>query len=197
MTTTTVYMSDSAGLKSEESGTVSFLTVGQYHHYNGSYGLLRPDLSSIPSPSKVVVNDAWVRVYLDQNLAPAGNAIELNIYRILKNWVGAYVTRDVYASGLSWETQGAKGVTDVETADLIAYPMEANETLGWKSFHIGAAAIQGMFNGTFTNNGFMLRDPYDADYTQKQFAPVGGANQPELIIDYNYKSSQNNIVWWD
>jgi len=155
----------------EESGaTVTRRTVMKF------------DLSEIPAGATIV--SATLRLYFDQDLS--ANQRAWRVFRLKRAWVDAQTTWNSYATGSAWQTAGGFGANDCEQTDIGTATFSAAEAVpAYKDISLTASAISEIVNGTFTNNGFLIKvDTEDNDCYR--FAPESTTNYPELVIVWDW-----------
>lgn len=123
------------------------------------------------------------------NLFPIGAAINLAINPVLQNWSESQATYNIFATGSSWNSQGAGGSgTDITTT--------GNTTFGQLSGTLVAAGgtltttvttmVQNWLSGAVTNNGLRLSGPANRanpiTFYSKEEADA--SRHPKLSITY-------------
>ncbi len=109
--------------------------------------VLRFDMATIPPAAKVV--DAKLNAWLDNcfpGVCDGGNWGTMRLRRLTVGWNAA----------TQWSTiSGGIDATSLATVD---YASGVTPTIGWQTWTAGplTTAIQGMVNGSITNNGFIL-----------------------------------------
>jgi hypothetical protein len=84
------------------------LDLGKYSSGNWKHGLLKFDLSSLPS--SITVSSARVELYLWD--AFGGSSQVFTGYRLLRNWTESTATWNVYTTASNWGTAGGTNATD-------------------------------------------------------------------------------------
>ena len=127
--------------------------------YGASYtsrGLLRFDLSSIPTNAQVTSATLSLWGY-----GFNGNTnTTLQVYRVLRPWVGNTATWNVYGTGLSWQSPGAGGAADYDSANLWGSLLIPSTAVSWGTrfdVPLSATELTKMVNGTYPNYGWVLR----------------------------------------
>lgn len=188
MSQTTFYIQDSADISVDDFGTQVFGVIGgnlaEDHRY---YGLLRFDTSGIPSPEKIVVSSAILRVYLLSNDV-AVNGLSFRVYRQKRAWT-TDATSQIYSTGNSWQTVGGVGADDVETDHIGRKDMNPTETLGWHEISLAASLVQEQIRGTWTENSYMIRYGTVTYKNLKTFDNEAGSYPPELVLTYTIGNS--------
>jgi hypothetical protein len=130
------------------------------------------DLSSIPSPSTIL--SSTLRLY--ETTTIAGQTITL--YRLTNSWVESQVKWSLRTSSLSWSTAGG----DYQNTALATLnPNLANQ---YRDIDV-TAVTQGWYNGTFSNNGFLLRSSGtngEVRFGSKE--AILTSQRPQLCITY-------------
>lgn len=109
-------------------------------------------------------------------------------YRVLKNWVETEATWNNYSTGNAWDTAGCGNTTtDRESSDVGSYSFNSTNASGTtNTITLTASAVEQMINGTFTNNGFLLKMDTETDDMQRFHSRTHAttANRPEINITY-------------
>ena len=108
-------------------------------------------------------------------------------YRVLRAWTEGGATWNKYDGTNDWGTAGAAASSDRETSDVGSYSFNATNTSGTtNTITLTASAVEQMINGTFTNNGFLLKMDSEIDDMQRFHSSehATSANRPEINIDY-------------
>lgn len=183
------------------TGGATILVVGET---DGGAAVFRSplqfDLSSIPAGS--TINSATLTLTLEAAASTyAANNRAMKVYRLLRNWVEAQVTWNVYSSGNSWATAGAantttdREATDIGSATILTSAADESEV----AITLTASKIQEMISGgVFTNNGFLLQNDTETndrhDFHSSETATA--AKAPKLVIDYTPPSSGGNPMFF-
>lgn len=182
----------------------------------GDYvSLIRFDIADMNSlPDENVLVYAKLRVYSYYIDSSGGVAAKspLKVYPCLKPWDPDTATWNEYATGLSWEVSGARGVSDRGDA-LAEYIVTPGRTLtGWKEFDVTPLIQEWLQNpDAALNNGFVI--DYDPDNgnlvafsgTHATGEQGGNETRPELLIfwapeqyaQFTIKNSGNNAAYID
>ena len=167
-------------------GAATIIAVGETNtDVNTFRSLLKFDLSSIPVGSTINSATLSVKTVTDAST----NERTYRVYRVLRVWVEAQTTWNIYSTGNNWGTAGCGNTTsDRESADIGSVLFTASETAGTvKSFTLTADKVQEMLvDGAFTNNGFLIKaDTEENDaYTLHSSENGAEANNPKLVINY-------------
>jgi len=169
-------------------GTSSVIVVGQVLPFATpeiNRGLIKFDISSIPSNSSIVSANLYLWVSADDS----SNARTLSAYRVLRAWVEAQATWNVYSTGNNWGTAGCSNTsTDREAASIGSASVGASESVGTMiTIALNTAKVEEWINGTLTNNGLLLKvDTESSDKYSYDSSSSGTAGErPKLVIEYN------------
>ena len=131
------------------------------------------NLPSLPPSS--TITSATLRLY--EISTQAGQTI--TVYRVTNNWVGSQVTWNQRSSGVSWS---AAGGDYQNTAFATFSPDLANQ---YRDIDV-TALTQGWANGTFSNQGLLLRatgaNAADVRFASNEATSTG--QRPQLCITY-------------
>lgn len=149
--------------------------------------LIKFDLSSIPASA--TGSNATLSLWLYGN--SASNARDVRVYRQKRAWVETQATWNNYSTGNAWSTAGGFHTNDCEQTDIGSLNLAAAESVGEKQWSLTAASMQAMWDGSWTNNGFLLKaDTENADahyYRASNYAT--GSNRPKMQITYTLGGS--------
>lgn len=165
-------------------GSETYLSLGEINTVSGAIyrSLIKFDLSSIPT--NAVVSSAVLSLYCTTDRA--SNARTYRVFRTLRAWTEAGVTWNKYDGTNNWGAVGGFDATDCEQTDIGTRDFTATETVNeYKDFPLTASAVQAMIDGSFTNNGFLLKvdtENNDGYYFSSSEAP---SNTPKLVITYD------------
>ena len=136
-------------------------------------------------PANVTVTSAslclWHVLDSSSNITTAG------VYRMKRPWLEGGATWNTSGAG-AWQVAGGFGVADAEQTPIATMTLGADEPVGEKCFSLDVGAIQQMVDGTFANNGFLLKTTNELnDLYRFCSSSCAIANQrPKLTILYNY-----------
>jgi len=157
--------------------------VGEHNaSTNVGRGLIKFDLSSIPATA--VVSSATLSLW--QTSESANNSRALRVYRVKRAWVEGEATWNIYATASNWQTAGGFGADDTEQTDIGSLVLSGTEANGQKDWSLDVDAIEEMIDGTWANNGFMLKADVEADdrHTFRSSDDATAAERPQLVIEY-------------
>lgn len=169
------------------------LFVGEY---NGGAqigrALIKFDLSSLAGKT---VASATLKIY-DWGSNFADNTRTIRVYRVKRAWVSNQATWNQYSSGNNWGTAGCSNTTsDREATDSGSLSIDATETLNEEyAISLTVADIQAMVDGTYTNNGFLLKMDTETNdmHDLKSNEATGGTQfRPQLIVTTAEDASGN------
>lgn len=174
-------------------GTNAALNIGEAPGAAAIYrSLLKFDYSSIPSnASGLTANHSlW-------HIGAYSSATRIiRIYRQLRAWVEAEATWNVYATATNWGTAGGFNASDCEQTDVGSLSQNVSESAGEKVWVLTIASIQPMWNGTFTNMGFLMKADSESgdqhDYRSSDYATAG--NRPKQVITYDVAGASSIAV---
>jgi hypothetical protein len=167
------------------SGTEVALAVGESNNANNRFtrSLIRFDLSSIPS--NAVITSATLSLWTTTDLSD--NTRTIRVYRLKRAFNESQATWNEASAGVLWQSQGASGTTDRESADIGSVQILANEAIGVeKQISLTSAQIQEMVNGTFINHGFIIVADTELNdrFNYKSSDASNASQRPKLVIQY-------------
>lgn len=137
-------------------GTYDYMSIG---HLSTTKNRAIIKFTELSDGSKIPVTDivdsATLSLYLYAE--NSGNARTLSTYRVKMAWTEAGVTWNKYDGANNWQSGGCDGANDRESTSIGDVSVSATEPAGWKVITLTVAAIQAIVNGTWTNNGFLMR----------------------------------------
>lgn len=151
---------------------------------NSSLLVKFPGLSNIVGP--VTVTAATLELYMSDNFFGVEGNIDLR--RVLRNWVEAEASGNNYSTGNAWTTLGAKSLGNDVASSATQTGVFVSSTDGqWISFSNAnlIADVQGFINGTFSNYGWALFAD-TADPPTATFITSEGTDsfRPRLTVTY-------------
>ena len=172
-------------------GTNVQLFVGRGSFETPQRTLIKFDLSSIPADA--VVSSAILYITYSNDWSTVAST--LGAYRQLRAWVEAQATWDIYSTGNNWEIAGGFGPADCVQTDMGTVSLPAGGGGGEISIALNASEVNGMINGAFANNGFLLKVVSEVESTMRGFHSSSAASgRPKLVIEYEVISP--SVVWW-
>lgn len=150
-------------------------------------------LSDGTIPPGAVISAATLSLYCyGEN---SGNARTLRVFRLKRAWVEAQATWNIYSTGNNWQTAGGFGANDCEQTDIGSRAFSATETTGeYKDFSLTVADIQAIVNGTWTNNGFLIKADTESNDRYSFYSSDNAANKPKLTITYSIAGNVQIII---
>ncbi len=156
-------------------------------------------LSNIPSAA--TITSVTLGLYLVN--ASAGADHDFTLRRILRNWVLAEATWNVWSTGNSWTTAGAQsdGNDRVAASSGTFGPVNittgAHKSTTWSSGGV-VDDVQGWVAGSFSNYGWLIeRSGAGEDSTFRDFSDSAAAtdgNRPYLSVTYTV-GAPPSITW--
>jgi len=146
-------------------------------------GLIRFDLSSIPSNATIV--SATLSLWTASDLSD--NDRTLRVYRLKSAFDEASATWSFASTDIRWEGPGASGPNDRESLEIGSIQLSASEAIGiQKQIALSPAKIQELVNGAFTNNGFIIVVDTELNdrFNYKSSDTTTASNRPMLVIQY-------------
>ena len=143
-------------------------------------------------PSNSVINSAILTLtYQQDGNWRSSNSRTVRVYRSLRAFTEG-LTWNTYDGTNNWGTAGAGNTTtDREATDIGSATLSTTALAGdTVSITLTASAIEAMIpNGTFTNNGFILKvDTESSDRFKFQTSEGSTASErPKIVIDYTSK----------
>jgi RHS repeat-associated protein len=167
------------------------LAVGEKNNATNSAArsLIKFDLSSIPADATIV--SASLSLWTSQDLSDTDTAVD--VYRLKVPFSESQSTWNQAATGASWQTAGASGANDRESAAIGSVSILSNEPLNQeKQISLDPAKVQEMIDGTFTNNGFLLKTSGELNdrfsYISSDSSSSLASQRPKLVIQYTSPS---------
>lgn len=166
-------------------GTATGLEIGENSGITKavSRALIKFDLS--PIPSTAIISSATLTITPESDRS--NNARTLSVYRQKRAWVETEATWNIYSTGNNWQTAGGFGANDCEQTSIGHVSISASQTVNvGVDISLTASAIQEIVNGTWTNNGFLLKVDTEAN-DQFVYYSSGAATasyRPKLVIEY-------------
>lgn len=173
------------------------MEVSKYAASDHQHTLIRfTGLSGITGP--VTVSSATLYLYLT-NVSNTNQTIAVR--RVLRNWVPAQATWNIWSTSNNWTTAGALGAGTDRVSTATATSGAIGTSGSYKAITGLAADVEGWINGTFSNYGwhleradgandesFMIFDSSDGSDGQKPYLEVnytlggGGGSTPSRLL---------------
>ena len=155
-------------------------------------GSLKFDFSSIPFGSTITA--VVLQIYNVSN--DASNNREVGIFRCKRAQTNA-ATWDTFDGSSNWGTAGASNTTsDIEAASIGTVTLTTGQAVEYFNITLTASKIQEMFEGVFTNNGFILMANNigtEAD-DRHEFDSESDSNPPKLVVTYLESVNQSVFI---
>lgn len=167
-------------------GSNSGFEVTKFAASDHTHALLKFDLSSVTGP--VTVTSVTVGIYLQED---GGGTHTVDLRRLLRDWVEAQATWNIYATASNWTTAGALSDGNDRVATASGQVASVGATLQYYTVVQTSGGlvddVQGWINGTFSNYGWHLsRNGTGEDGAYKTFTSDDGTNgnRPYLTVVY-------------
>lgn len=152
----------------------------QVGEFNGgsilARGLVKHDLSSLAGHS---IASATL-LMTDDGTDLTDNTRTMRVYRLKRAWT-TNVSWTTYDGSNNWQAAGGFGADDCEQTDIGSISMPNPPSSGVISISLTPGAIQEMANGTFANNGFLIK--MDTETNDMHSFTLGAAtNVNQLVI---------------
>ena len=150
------------------------------------------DLSSVPTGS--VIDSAVMTLYMSAFADESDNARVVSVYRILQGVDITQCTWNSYKTGSVWATAGCGNTTsdreDVNISDGPTQPATSVENTALV-FNLTPAKVKEITDGTFTNNGFLLKVATENNdlVNYKSTEHTDTIYRPKLVVTYHAASS--------
>lgn len=151
---------------------------------DGTVCLRFTGLSNISGP--VTVSAAEVRLYLTAELG--ADAKQMDLRRLLRNWVEAQATANDFSTGNAWQTQLGVGANDISAT--VSATLNVGITTGqyyvWSDAQL-ATDVENWINGVNANDGWLLKPQTFDHLTQVHtFGSSEGTDgrRPLLVFTY-------------
>lgn len=140
-------------------------------------------LSNISGP--VTVSAAEVRLY---QTAHINDPVVIDVHRLLRNWVEAEATADVFSTGNAWQTQLGVGANDISST--VSASLSVGATTGqyyvWSHANL-AQDVQDMINGVVLNHGWLFKPDtfaHSTDFCEFTQSEGTDGQRPLLVFTY-------------
>lgn len=150
--------------------------------------LIKFDLSSIPAGSTVISATLSLWTEIDRST----NTRSVDLFRMIQSWTEAGATWNTYNGSNNWPGgAGAFGAADCDNGVVWATKsLTGTESVDtefqWSFSATGITELQKMINGTYTNNGWMLKTQTESDDAWIFHDSGDGTSgyRPKLVIEY-------------
>ena len=173
------------GAPTTNRDSLIYFETSKYSANNWAHGLLRfSGLSNITGP--VTVSDAKISLTIGD---AAGLNHTVSWYRLLRAWVVAEATWNIYSTANNWGTAGGTGAAD-RSSTLSAQATNISATIGDVVEFTGTQIdqdVEDFINGDLTNDGWHgERTDGSNDTTYRQWRSEGATDglRPYLTVDY-------------
>ena len=156
-------------------------------------GVIKIPFTGLPAGSTITA--ATLDLYLLDTTYATSNRLA-SVYRIKRAMTYDGVSWNNYDTGQAWQTPGASGANDREASASGTRTFNTTDTINqYYSITLTVADIQAMFDGGYTNNGFLLQMATEVDdrYT---FTGHAVSNPPRLTITYTPPPSSGSSAFF-
>jgi hypothetical protein len=172
-------------------GNTTYMGVGEKNANVNNYAraLIKFDLSSIPADAVITSATLSLWTYADY----ADNDGIISVYRLKTPFNETQATWNRSATGVNWQSPGASGANDRESTAIGSTQISASEALNTeKQIALSPAMIQELVDGTFANNGFLIKTDAELndrfDFKTSDIASSQASQRPKLVIQYTSAS---------
>lgn len=188
MATITLYGQYDATLRENAPTTSQESVVGNLAGYSSTtafFFCIKYDLSGFNAADIITLAKLRFNIYGEV----ATSTSTLSAYRILRAWTES-ATWNTYNGSNNWGTAGCNNTTTDREAAAVGTVARGTADTGWHEITITTPSkLKEMFDGTMTNNGFLIRDANSTSTpsvyyyeTRNNFYSTG--NLPELYVEY-------------
>lgn len=168
------------------SGTDTKISIGELDSISAVHRtMIKFDLSSIPAGAYTSSNILSLWILQDNS----SNARNCKAFRILRDWVEAQATWNIWSTANNWTTAGCG--SDGNDADLTTIwattAYTATESVGAeKQFSLLTSEFDKFLNGTYTNYGWLLKMDTETNdnYYHDSSSSVTSGERPKLAVTY-------------
>ena len=169
-------------------GTGVLMEATKYNASNHIHTCLSfSGLSNIAGP--VTVNTATLSLYMSDS---SGTGHVVSLYRLLRNWVEAQATWNIFSTANNWQTAGGLGANDRSgTLSTSATVNTPNGYKSWTGTQLNTDTAD-FINGTVSNYGWHLERTDGAnDLGWRVFRPSDHTDtqRPYLTVDHSPAAS--------
>ena len=178
-----------SGAASTNYGGAGSMGIGERntHANNFSRSLIKFDLSALPADAVIV--SASLSLWTSGDLA--SNDSTISAYRLKVPFSESQATWNRSATGVNWQSPGAAGVNDRESAAIGAMQVLNDEPLNTeKQMTLDPASVQDWVSGAFPNHGLLLKTEAELDdrFDFKTSDNSNASQRPKLVIQYTSAS---------
>jgi len=171
-------------------GGAGGMGIGERNDYTNNYArsLLKFDLSALPANAEIL--SVTLSLWTDGDLA--SNDSTISAYRLKVPFSESQATWNNAASGAPWQSPGAAGANDRESAAIGSMQVAHNEPLGVeKQMALDPARVQEWVSGAVPNHGLLLKTEAELnDRFNFKTSDNGTTSQrPKLVITYRMPST--------
>ncbi len=171
-------------------GGAGGMGIGERNDYANNFArsLLKFDLSALPANAEIL--SVTLSLWTDGDLA--SNDSTISAYRLKVPFSESQATWNNAASGAPWQSPGAAGANDRESAAIGSMQVAHNEPLGVeKQMALDPARVQEWVSGAVPNHGLLLKTEAELnDRFNFKTSDNGTTSQrPKLVITYRMPST--------
>ncbi len=164
--------------------------IGERNDYANNFArsLLKFDLAALPANAEIL--SVTLSLWTDGDLA--SNDSTISAYRLKVPFDESQATWNNAASGAPWQSPGAAGANDRESAAIGSAQVLHNEPLHTeKQMTLDPASVQAWVSGAFPNHGLLLKTEAELnDRFNFKTSDNGATSQrPKLVITYRIPST--------
>lgn len=152
-------------------------------------------LSDGTIPSGATILSASLAIYATTDYST--NVRTMRVYRQKRAWVETQATWNIYSTGNNWGAQGGFDATDCEQTDIGSLELSASESLNeFKTITLTPSAIQEIVNGTWANNGFLIKMDTETNDMYRYASSDNGTaeNRPKLTVTWTIRGGVQIII---
>jgi hypothetical protein len=184
----------SEGSATTNYGTANYMEVNKYTGGGWNMGIVKATgIASLPANIIISAVSLHVRVNAADK---ADGTYVISAKRMLRDWVTAQATWNVYATASNWTTAGAQGDATDRAAAATFASAGLDLTTGYKTLTGDLTAIsdvQAMYAGTLPNYGWLLErtDNFnDFGFRNLDSSDAADGIRPYLTVTYTVPAGQ-------
>ena len=171
-------------LQNTNYATDALLQIGELNNTTASpcRTLIKFDLSSLVGANII---SATLSLFVSEDYAD--NARTFRAFRMKRAWVESQATWNIYSTGNNWSTAGGFHSDDCEQTDIGTCDFTDSEAANTeKTFTLTAAKVREWIDGTFTNNGLLIKADTELNegYLMHSSSSATAGYRPKLVIEY-------------